>query len=960
MRINEVDKEVTKVQLDALERALDKLFAGVGIDVEFTRHFLDRVNDERNIKQITLSELAQLFKKEFVRYGKPIAQLGPDAEAVMKDLASNINIPFALNWDKSSGMLELVAKTVMRKKNFGTSNKEFAVESALPKLSGGGVLGTGLDPAQFQSKYGVSPKVAQTSINNVVKLRPGFSNPRVANAITQYMLDTPGSLKSSNDNRAPKTSKLPKWIKGIAGRILGPLGLIFTPSPAGETPQDLEILRRMQEIENWFLYNDPQAFVDLYRSEWEKLSDKEKKRDASWDPNNNPNFQNAKDAANMLKKQKDIIDKRHQDLLDRLTNPKPNVKTDSPKQPKLPNIPSNPKPGSAIDGALPHMMPGQPGMPELETQPDWWPSEVVPYEPGPQIDTQPPKDLENPDFDPKNPEVKPSDDKEVDKTVPSFPAVPPKGDKFVEPESPVEPTPKGPKVDTTSPEELPDPNIDITDPVAPSPSTDPEIDPTAPKRVTQPDRGDPLPSEPSTDPAPGKRPEVPNAPKQPTQPDFDPKNPEVPGPSTDPEIDPTIPKRITQPDRGDPLPSEPSTDPAPGKRPEVPNAPKQPTQPDFDPKNPEVPAPDNAPVIDPMVPARPSLPSKPDTFTEPKLPGTLSNPDTGGSPDIGKVTAPTPTPPTKTSKNKTKKRRKIDYTGDDDLPYNDPLQRWQRKYGMFENTNLGAYLFESGSMEGVGLIHKDEINPTLAELEKHLKLNLSNFTLGSVGKKEFSGDIDVAINIPPEQIPAFIEKLKKSPLILDINVPIDTIITKLKIVNYDESKKPENDNRPRTGYVQLDFMPGDPGWLKTYYHSPSEDESKYKGVFRNIMMAEIAANYNRQDSEQKLEDGRPKERIRYKWSPKEGLLKVKRTPVMNKKGTGYTKKNQDETIEGPWKQADQIAKELNLDSAANLNSFETLLSAIEKNYTAEVVQRIKQGMIRNHQVQDIGIPDELS
>ena len=899
MRINEVDKEVTKVQLDALERALDKLFAGVGIDVEFTRHFLDRVNDERNIKQITLSELAQLFKKEFVRYGKPIAQLGPDAEAVMKDLASNINIPFALNWDKSSGMLELVAKTVMRKKNFGTSNKEFAVESALPKLSGGGVLGTGLDPAQFQSKYGVSPKVAQTSINNVVKLRPGFSNPRVANAITQYMLDTPGSLKSSNDNRAPKTSKLPKWIKGIAGRILGPLGLIFTPSPAGETPQDLEILRRMQEIENWFLYNDPQAFVDLYRSEWEKLSDKEKKRDASWDPNNNPNFQNAKDAANMLKKQKDIIDKRHQDLLDRLTNPKPNVKTDSPKQPKLPNIPSNPKPGSAIDGALPHMMPGQPGMPELETQPDWWPSEVVPYEPGPQIDTQPPKDLENPDFDPKNPEVKPSDDKEVDKTVPSFPAVPPKGDKFVEPESPVEPTPKGPKVDTTSPEELPDPNIDITDPVAPSPSTDPEIDPTAPKRVTQ-------------------------------------------------------------PDRGDPLPSEPSTDPAPGKRPEVPNAPKQPTQPDFDPKNPEVPAPDNAPVIDPMVPARPSLPSKPDTFTEPKLPGTLSNPDTGGSPDIGKVTAPTPTPPTKTSKNKTKKRRKIDYTGDDDLPYNDPLQRWQRKYGMFENTNLGAYLFESGSMEGVGLIHKDEINPTLAELEKHLKLNLSNFTLGSVGKKEFSGDIDVAINIPPEQIPAFIEKLKKSPLILDINVPIDTIITKLKIVNYDESKKPENDNRPRTGYVQLDFMPGDPGWLKTYYHSPSEDESKYKGVFRNIMMAEIAANYNRQDSEQKLEDGRPKERIRYKWSPKEGLLKVKRTPVMNKKGTGYTKKNQDETIEGPWKQADQIAKELNLDSAANLNSFETLLSAIEKNYTAEVVQRIKQGMIRNHQVQDIGIPDELS
>ena len=121
------DSVVTQQQLNSLEKVLDQVFAKIGIDVEFTRHFLDRVNDERNRKQITVKELALLFKKEFQRWGKEIAKLGPDAEAVMKDLESDINIPFALKWNGRE--LEMIAKTVMRKPNFKTSNKEFPVES---------------------------------------------------------------------------------------------------------------------------------------------------------------------------------------------------------------------------------------------------------------------------------------------------------------------------------------------------------------------------------------------------------------------------------------------------------------------------------------------------------------------------------------------------------------------------------------------------------------------------------------------------------------------------------------------------------------------------------------------------------------------------------------------------------------------------------------------------------------
>ena len=91
--------EITQAQLNALENALDKIFSKVGIDVEFTRHFVDRVNDERNMTQITLRELGQLFAKTYQKYGKPIAQMGPDAEAVLKDMASDVNVPFALEWN---------------------------------------------------------------------------------------------------------------------------------------------------------------------------------------------------------------------------------------------------------------------------------------------------------------------------------------------------------------------------------------------------------------------------------------------------------------------------------------------------------------------------------------------------------------------------------------------------------------------------------------------------------------------------------------------------------------------------------------------------------------------------------------------------------------------------------------------------------------------------------------------
>lgn len=471
MRITEVDQKVTQIQLDTLEKALDKVFSRVGIDVEFTRHFLDRVNDERNVRQITLSELGQLFKKEFIKYGKPIAQLGPDAEAVMKDMSSDINIPFALDWNRDSGMLELVAKTVMRKKNFSTPNKEFPVESRLDENP---IIAA---VAKILAKKGM--KVARNTIRQAMQHLPTGSGPDV--------------------------------------------------------------------------------------------------------------------------------------LVDLITK------------------------GAAVGTGI----------------------------------------------------------------------------------------------------------------------------------------------------------------------------------------------------------------------------------------------------------------------------GAMGRTDE-------------------------------------------------------------SIIMESGSAPGVGPIHRDEIEATLSPLSKELGVDLVKQALGSVGKKQFSGDIDVAIKLEtPEDEKAFTEKLQSHPLIL-YYAKTSVYITKIKIQNYDPNREAFDPRtkeslgipQGRTGFVQLDFMPGDPDWLKTYYHSPHEEDSNYKGVYRNIMLASIAANFDREDNPERLPDGRPIESKRYMWSSN-GLSRISRTPKPKANGEGYTKANINKIIAGPWYSGDEIAQQLNLGSSKDLNSFETLLTAIKNNYSEDLVKRIIDDFSNNNQIKQMGLPNEI-
>ena len=118
---------ITQQELNALEAKLDQMYASLGLDVEFTRHFLDRVNDPRNVHQITVEELFKIFQEELKVHGKKIAQAGPDFEAVMNDISTLINVPFVLQWNPDKEELEVIAKTVMRKDDFKTSSPKLTV-----------------------------------------------------------------------------------------------------------------------------------------------------------------------------------------------------------------------------------------------------------------------------------------------------------------------------------------------------------------------------------------------------------------------------------------------------------------------------------------------------------------------------------------------------------------------------------------------------------------------------------------------------------------------------------------------------------------------------------------------------------------------------------------------------------------------------------------------------------------
>ena len=108
--------------MKAFEKVVDQLFKKYGLDFNFTRHFADRMGDERNTPCIQMKELAEFIKKIYAKQGKSLKGVA-GAEAVIKDMQRDLNIPVVVKYDQRNDEFDVVMKTIMRKKNFKSPDR---------------------------------------------------------------------------------------------------------------------------------------------------------------------------------------------------------------------------------------------------------------------------------------------------------------------------------------------------------------------------------------------------------------------------------------------------------------------------------------------------------------------------------------------------------------------------------------------------------------------------------------------------------------------------------------------------------------------------------------------------------------------------------------------------------------------------------------------------------------------
>ena len=126
--IIDLNAKFSQKDVDNIEKFADRILKKYNIDIEFTRHFVDRLNDPRNNPEIKVAELQRFFKKIQRAKGQNIKS-NPDVELVLKDMSSNLNLPVVIKFNNNQ--FQVVNKTIMRKPDFKTTSKIVRYEEKL-------------------------------------------------------------------------------------------------------------------------------------------------------------------------------------------------------------------------------------------------------------------------------------------------------------------------------------------------------------------------------------------------------------------------------------------------------------------------------------------------------------------------------------------------------------------------------------------------------------------------------------------------------------------------------------------------------------------------------------------------------------------------------------------------------------------------------------------------------------
>ena len=144
-------------------------------------------------------------------------------------------------------------------------------------------------------------------------------------------------------------------------------------------------------------------------------------------------------------------------------------------------------------------------------------------------------------------------------------------------------------------------------------------------------------------------------------------------------------------------------------------------------------------------------------------------------------------------------------------------------------TEGGNVFKNADGSEATQRIMRDDVVPTVQWLEKLTGLNLVDNMLGTTGKKESSGDLDLAVDASKISKEILVQTLLgKGIPAADIKKSGDNVHLKTPITG-----------DPNKGFVQTDFMFGQPNWQR-FSMAGSPEGSPYKGVHRHLLLASIA------------------------------------------------------------------------------------------------------------------------
>lgn len=244
--------------------------------------------------------------------------------------------------------------------------------------------------------------------------------------------------------------------------------------------------------------------------------------------------------------------------------------------------------------------------------------------------------------------------------------------------------------------------------------------------------------------------------------------------------------------------------------------------------------------------------------------------------------------------------------------------------------NYGNVLEGGRNVSDVGPINIEEVEPTLRYISHIVGFNVLDNTLGSTGKKEWSGDIDIVIE--DKQTLENIEDRCKKNFGTDAvkNLSGKGISVKIPIQNYKQRDKKYDSIR--TQYVQVDFILGEKKWAQLRFYSPSDKESDSKGMHRNLAISALAHCTDLAESDEKDSYYRPTETTRWKWSPTLGLIKIMRKSQWSTVVHRWKKEQYDVTLTDGKKDISDITKILfgTVLSEKDIGSVEKIVENVNK------------------------------